>query len=407
MEMIEWKGGSIMEKIIDYIEIKIVEQCNMNCIACSNFGNIARSEEYGISEYEKDLKKISDLGISIKKIRLLGGEPLLSKNILKYIELTRKYQSKSNIYVVTNGTLLQNMDETFFDKIKENDICIQISSYITKRTELKTSIKKLDTLNIKYQEYKPDFFEVDYNFEGNHETKYIFQRCRNIYDCTTLHHGRIYKCSKPISLKHYDKKYNTKYYNVNDGIDIYNNNFTYDKLIEFLNIPSETCKYCTLFKNYIPWFESLNVQFSNWINDCSNKLLIANMNEDSKVYKQNLKYFNFMTISICNKNIKLVSMNLLDIISFSKNVYLYLLDFRAIERMEFVTKILSKHNMEIQSYLFSKEIYSDFSFFTSIYDPKIESLDLNGLSDGIIILFSASDRLLMKKTRKIIKEKKI
>ena len=52
--MIEWKGGSIMEKIIDYIEIKIVEQCNMNCIACSNFGNIARSEEYGISEYEKD-----------------------------------------------------------------------------------------------------------------------------------------------------------------------------------------------------------------------------------------------------------------------------------------------------------------------------------------------------------------
>ena len=114
-----------------------------------------------------------------------------------------------------------------------------------------------------------------------------------------------------------------------------------------------------------------------------------------------------MTISICNKNIKLVSMNLLDIISFSKNVYLYLLDFRAIERMEFVTKILSKHNMEIQSYLFSKEIYSDFSFFTSIYDPKIESLDLNGLSDGIIILFSASDRLLMKKTRKIIKEKKI
>ena len=122
---------------------------------------------------------------------------------------------------------------------------------------------------------------------------------------------------------------------------------------------------------------------------------------------KHLKYFNFMTISICNKNIKLVSMNLLDIISFSKNVYLYLLDFRAIERMEFVTKILSKHNMEIQSYLFSKEIYSDFSFFTSIYDPKIESLDLNGLSDGIIILFSASDRLLMKKTRKIIKEKKI
>lgn len=68
------KGEIIMDDfLLSYLEIKITEHCNLNCSVCCDFGNIAEADEYGVETYEKDMKRLVQLGVKIKKIRLLGG----------------------------------------------------------------------------------------------------------------------------------------------------------------------------------------------------------------------------------------------------------------------------------------------------------------------------------------------
>lgn len=69
------------------------------------------------------------LGIRVKKLRLLGGEPLLSKQINDYIDLTRRYQPEADLHLVTNGILLWRIPDEFFETVRRNRITVQISNY--------------------------------------------------------------------------------------------------------------------------------------------------------------------------------------------------------------------------------------------------------------------------------------
>lgn len=95
--------------MLEYLETKITEHCNLRCSLCCNFGNIAKEEEYGLASYEMDFRRIKELGIQVKRIRLLGGESLLSKEICDYIRITRQYYSEAENHFVTNGILLKDM----------------------------------------------------------------------------------------------------------------------------------------------------------------------------------------------------------------------------------------------------------------------------------------------------------
>ena len=245
--------------VLSYLEVKIVEHCNFRCRGCAAFSNIASKSEYGIKEYESDIKRISELLDNIYIIRLLGGEPLLSDKIIDYLSITRKYLPNTNIKLVTNGYILHKMDDIFFQCLKDNSIHVDISNYVNKAIKNKQGyyidFNKLISNNVSFRDRKTRHFEIKLDAQKNNDINVTFKNCRDRIQCNNMFHGKIYPCSTSCSIHHYDAKFNTSFFNSVNGMDIYQENLTGKDILDYLNTPIDFCKNCAEYPSIFRWKE--------------------------------------------------------------------------------------------------------------------------------------------------------
>lgn len=239
------------EKIkLKYIEIQIVDHCNLNCSGCTHFSNIAEPYYITVEDYEKYVAEISQK-FNIGIIRIIGGEPLLHPQITDIIKITRKYLQKSAISIVTNGILLSGRPDTFWKTIKDNNIIFDVSVYPVNENIYKKSFELLKKYNIEFHYKKTDFFLSFLNINGNYNKKSAFKNCP-VKKCTILYKGYIYHCPITSCLEIYNKKFNTNLKGSN-GISIEK---SANEIIKYLKTPIETCKYCV--------FDEDNVKIKKW-----------------------------------------------------------------------------------------------------------------------------------------------
>lgn len=102
---------------IDYLRISVTDRCNLRCIYCmpeEGIKNLLPHEE--ILSYEEILKIIRiATTIGISKIRVTGGEPLLRKNIVSFIERASTIEGIKDIGITTNGILLKKYAKSLFE----------------------------------------------------------------------------------------------------------------------------------------------------------------------------------------------------------------------------------------------------------------------------------------------------
>lgn len=103
-------GIQIPDRAFSHIEIGIHKFCNMKCPFCPHGQPESEgSMPKGTMPEELYLKVLSDL----KEMRFCGrisfhlmNEPLLCKNILKFVRLAREYCPEAWILIITNGSVL-------------------------------------------------------------------------------------------------------------------------------------------------------------------------------------------------------------------------------------------------------------------------------------------------------------
>ena len=104
---------------IDYVRISVTDRCDLRCKYCmpeSNPNFYKKEEILDINKLKLISESLIDLGI--KKFRITGGEPLVRKDIVEYIEfLSRKLSKKviDEILLTTNGTQLKKYSKTLSD----------------------------------------------------------------------------------------------------------------------------------------------------------------------------------------------------------------------------------------------------------------------------------------------------
>ncbi len=234
---------------LPYLEVQLVNHCNLNCRACSHFSNIAEPYYYNIFDYENDLKVIGQkftLGI----LRLLGGEPLLHPDLIQILKITRKYLPETPITVVTNAVLLPEMNEQFFMTLKDENITVDISVYPLSKSVYEKSVKILESYNIEYSLAKTDKFRLFFNPDRKSDYIKMFKKCI-LKRCRILYKSKIYHCPICACSEIYSDKFGVKLIK-GSGID-FKNERNRNILLKFLT-PQETCQYCD--------FES--VKFSPW-----------------------------------------------------------------------------------------------------------------------------------------------
>ena len=207
----------LSKPFLNYLEINLVDNCNLNCKGCAHFSNICDKKYVEVEQFERDLKKVTTI-FNLYNFRLLGGEPLLHPNLYKIIEITRQYLPNSRIVIVTNGLLLDKLSHELLKSMSENNIILTISLYKPTYKKLNSILKVLNKYNIKYL-INDDFFREIQPIESFHtrlsETKNendfsANKSCSGRF-CRFIRDGKLAKCYLPLLIEVLNKKYGKKF----------------------------------------------------------------------------------------------------------------------------------------------------------------------------------------------------
>lgn len=230
-------------------EIHITEHCNLNCKYCNHFSPLAKETYLSLDEYEKDIKRLSELFHGeMHQIKLLGGEPLLHPQIKDFIILTRRYFPKGNIKILTNGILLPQMNDDFWKACQQTGTIVYYTKY-----PIKLDVEKINCQAEKYNvslevfNMEDDIKTLIYepiDLQGKQNAKKNFYDCYRSNYCITLKHGVLYTCHRAAHMHLLNEYFGTDItMSKENGINIYEAN-SGQEILEYLIKPIPMCAYC-------------------------------------------------------------------------------------------------------------------------------------------------------------------
>ena len=96
-------------RVINYLRLSVTDRCNLRCIYCMPEKGIRFMPHSEILTYEEMLHIVRlSIQKGIRKVRLTGGEPLVRKGFISFLERLSKIEGLEEITLTTNGVLLKS-----------------------------------------------------------------------------------------------------------------------------------------------------------------------------------------------------------------------------------------------------------------------------------------------------------
>ena len=252
------------------VEVNVVDHCNLNCQMCDHFSPLASPWFLDLDSFESGCKRLSELfGGTMGYIALLGGEPLLHKELPTIIRIARKYFPNTHLGIYTNGLLLKHWEkneaENLWEVCNENNVGINITVY-----PIAIDIEEITSLSKQYhvkcsvfsdvgnKEYKGIKMSVHNPFDLNGNVKkYEFICCYQFNECFVLREGKIYLCAPSAYHTIFNNYFKQSLpESPMDYIDIYKAK-SWQEITEFSARRSPFCDYCKIFdRKKQPWAQS-------------------------------------------------------------------------------------------------------------------------------------------------------
>ena len=181
---------------LNRFEVHITDHCNLNCKGCSHFCPVADEKYVDVEQFRKDFQCLSQK-IDVGTIRLLGGEPLLHKDLPELMQIARESFPHSAINICTNGILLPTMDDEFWNTAKRYDIKIDMSKYPPLADKFDSYINLIKEKSNQLGDINDiEDFAYVLNEKGDSDYKRTFDKCKNKYSpIANLNNGRFYICA--------------------------------------------------------------------------------------------------------------------------------------------------------------------------------------------------------------------
>lgn len=251
-------------------EVALAEHCNLNCVGCSHFSPLAPPGFPDLEEFARDFKRLAGLFVErTQQIRLLGGEPLLNPDINKFLLVARECFPLTEIMIITNGLLLPQMDETFWEVCRENHIVISPTYYpVNFDYDAAAELAKAHDVEYRYfavKGIKENFWKCVMDSQGLQDCGWNYCRCTAANSCIYLQHGRLYTCPTAPTAHYLNEAFGTQFHeSPHDSIDIYQAKSA-EEILEFLAKPIPFCRYCRqdIIIHDIPYGQSKR-ELSEW-----------------------------------------------------------------------------------------------------------------------------------------------
>lgn len=175
---------------IPYFELVLTTRCTMRCESCNNLMQYFENKNAYTCSLDKileSLQTICNLVDSITYVRIIGGEPLLFKDIAKVAQALQKEPKVKSFDIVTNGTIIPN-DELLSILSQSYKSWVSISDYSVSpnlKIKLRTPqiIQKLQEHNVRYhvlwQDSTSTWFDPGRVYKRNRDTAGIIKNFRS------------------------------------------------------------------------------------------------------------------------------------------------------------------------------------------------------------------------------------
>ncbi|MDR2808257.1 MAG: radical SAM protein [Spirochaetaceae bacterium] len=180
-----------------YLEIVTTTRCTLKCKHCiGDIPEIKADEQYTMSfeEYKNYLDNLLKNIKSLKLVRILGGEPLLNKDIDKIIAYTLEQTKIKQVYLVTNATVMLSDKVVAVLREYPKKLTVDISNYSANETLLsRLKIKEIVeicrknniTVNCPESYLWNPISPVKYHDRSIKENKKYYRACASL--CVGMH----------------------------------------------------------------------------------------------------------------------------------------------------------------------------------------------------------------------------
>ena len=101
---------------LSYLRISITDRCNLRCLYCVPEGRIPKLGHEDILSYEEILRLVKiGIKLGIRKVRVTGGEPLVRKGVIDFLNRLTRIKALEDVSLTTNGVFLATYAQRIFD----------------------------------------------------------------------------------------------------------------------------------------------------------------------------------------------------------------------------------------------------------------------------------------------------
>ena len=245
---------------LNYMETEISRRCNLNCRGCCDFIQLAGDEPpfYDPDAFIQDLSQLKTKFWGVEKIRLMGGEPLLIKEIDAYAEQTRRIFPDADIRIVTNGLMIPTLSSETLAKLKKLGVSFDISNYPPTRHKRKEIAGTLRHAGVSY-DFGPPIrcFLKNISEQPAEDPKPSFDNCLFTH-CHMMNQGGILTpCSFAYCIRRFNRRFGADYTEA-DCIDLYQTDKDGWQIMEWLSNPHLFCCSCTAGMVPIRWRDGVH-----------------------------------------------------------------------------------------------------------------------------------------------------
>ncbi len=196
-ESVIWLRRKVLKRkpVLFQFEVHLVDHCNLECKGCDRFATMCEPAFADLTEFTEDMARMAGLFSAVRRVHLVGGEPLLHPQVLEFCKVTRATFKKARITLRTNGTLLMAQDEPFWDALAQDRITLLVDLYPVDVPAL-----EIDLMG-KQRGVKVEWVDGSEKSKLPIDPRAIadpaesFRQCQGFYNRPLLRDGRLYPCA--------------------------------------------------------------------------------------------------------------------------------------------------------------------------------------------------------------------
>jgi len=241
-EHYEIHDGRIQTKSL---EVHIVDHCNLRCWGCCSLSPVSARNFYNPEAMERQLTQVAK-AVAPKRLKLVGGEPLLHPDLIRCLEIARKAEVAPSLSVTSNGFLLPRMADDFWNLIDHMTISIYPDPELPAAV-IETIKEKAQENGVELNWKRQDKFvgmDRDIDDATAAETQAVYETCWLRRSCHLIAHDRFYTCTRPSHVHSVSGLEDSPY--LEDGIALSDDPDLANQILEYLvgKEPLETCFLC-------------------------------------------------------------------------------------------------------------------------------------------------------------------